>query len=44
MKLQITFFFYGVPFKGYVASQVIFRFCARNNKKALWEYPVTNDA
>ena len=25
-------FFYGVPLKGYVASSVIFRFCARNQK------------
>ena len=37
--------FYGVPLKGYVASSVIFRFWARNEKKkALWEYQVTNDA
>ena len=34
----------GVPLKGYVASEVIFRFCARNRKKALWENQVTNDA
>ena len=27
------FFFYGVPLKGYVASSVILRFCARNKKK-----------
>ena len=26
-------FFYGVALKGYVASTVIFRFCARNKKK-----------
>ena len=24
---------YGVPFKGYLASKVIFRFCTRNKKK-----------
>ena len=35
--------FDSVPVKGYVASKVIFRFCLRN-KKAMWEYPVTNDA
>ena len=38
------FFFYGVPLKGYIASLVMFRFCARNKKKAMREYPVTNDA
>ena len=33
------------PSKGYVASSVIFRFCAKNKKKkALWENQVTNDA
>ena len=26
---------YGVPLKGYVASLVIFRFCARNKKKSI---------
>ena len=26
-------FFDGIPLKGYVASEVIFRFCARNKKK-----------
>ena len=36
--------FVGVTLKGYVASSAIFRFGARNLKKALWEYPVTNDA
>ena len=35
-------FFMGVPFKGYVASYVIFRF-GTGNEKVLWEYPVTND-
>ena len=34
----------GVPLKGYLASKVIFRLGARNKKKVLWEYPVTNDA
>ena len=33
-----------VPLKDYVASKVIFRFGARNKKKAFWEYPVTYDA
>ena len=34
----------GVPIKGSIASEVIFRFRARNEKKkALWEYPVAND-
>ena len=37
-------FFDGIPLKGYTASQVISRFGARNKKKALCEYPVTNDA
>ena len=37
--------FDGVPLKGYLASEVIFRFCTRNKKKkTMWEYPVTNDA
>ena len=36
-------FFYGVSSKGYVASKVIFRFCARNKNKALWEYPMTSE-
>ena len=43
-----TYFLNGVLLKGYVASEVIFRFCARNKKKkkkpALWEYQVLNDA
>ena len=45
-KITKKKFFYGIPLKGYVASKVIFRFGARNKKKkkALWEYPVTNDA
>ena len=30
-------FFDGVPLKGYVASQVIFRFGARNKKKSIVE-------
>ena len=33
----------GVPLKGYVASLVIFRFCARNKKKAFWENQVINN-
>ena len=37
-------FFYGVPLKCNVTSSVIFKFSARNEKKALWEYQVTNDA
>ena len=41
---QKNFFFDGVPLKGYVASQDIFRFGPRNKKKVLLEYPVTNDA
>ena len=36
--------FDGVSLKGYVASYVDFRFGARNKRKALLEYPVTNDA
>ena len=39
IKLQILFD--GVPLKGYVASSVIFTFCARK-KKELWEYRLTN--
>ena len=39
-KLTKKNFVDGVPFKGYVASSVIFRFGARNKKR----YPVTNDA
>ena len=35
--------FDGVPLKDYVASEVIFRFRAKNKKSALWEYPVTNN-
>ena len=33
IKLE-NIFFDGVPLKGYVASYVIFRFCARNNRKS----------
>ena len=40
-KKNFFFFFNGVPLKGYVAFKVIFRFCARNRNKALWEYQVT---
>ena len=32
-KITNEFFFYGVPLKGYVASQVIFGFRARNKKE-----------
>ena len=33
-KNLISFFFFmGVPLNGYVASKVIFRFCARNIKQ-----------
>ena len=32
-KIEKNIFFYGVPLKGYVTSEVIFRFCARNQKK-----------
>ena len=39
-KITRKTFFDGVPLKGYVAAQVIFRFGARI-KKALWEYQVT---
>ena len=37
-------FFLWCSLKGYIASEVIFRFCTRNKKKALWEYQETNDA
>ena len=36
--------FDGVPLKSYVASRVIFRFCARYQKKVFFEYQVTNEA
>ena len=42
-KIKQKYFFDGVPLKGYVASEVNFRFCARNKKRALWENQVTND-
>ena len=32
-KIKEKYMFYGVPLKGYVASLVILRFCARNKKK-----------
>ena len=32
-KITEKSFFGGVPLKGYVASSVIFRFCARNQKQ-----------
>ena len=32
-KKKLFFFFNGVPLRGFVASQVIFRFCARKQKK-----------
>ena len=41
---EIYIFFDGVPLKGYIASSVIFRFCARNiKKKTLWENQVIDD-
>ena len=43
-EITIFFFLNGVPLNGYVASSVIFTFRATNEKKTLWEYPVTNDA
>ena len=43
MKLQL-FVCVCVPLKGYVASKVIFRFYAGNEKNALWENQVANDA
>ena len=43
-RIREKCFFEGVPLKGYVAPWVIFRFCSRNKKKALWENQVTNDA
>ena len=32
-KTEKKFFFYGDSLKGYVAYQVVFRFCARNQTK-----------
>ena len=43
-KIEKKIFFDGFPLEGNVASEVIFRFCARNKKKALWENHVTNNA
>ena len=44
MKIKENIFSYGVSLKGYVACKVIFRFCARNEKKKpLWENQGTND-
>ena len=43
-KIKKKYIFDGVPLKGYVASYVIYRFCTRNEKKALWENQVTNDS
>ena len=37
------FFLMVFPLKATLIASVTFRFCARN-KKALWEYPETNDA
>ena len=43
-KIMYKNFFDGVPLKGYIASSVNFRFCARiKRKKALLEYSGTND-
>ena len=41
-KITKKYILDGDSLKGYVASNVIFRFDVRN-KNALWEYPVTND-
>ena len=50
IKKKKIFFFDGIPLKGYVASEVIFRFSARNKKKkkkkkkSILGILVTNDA
>ena len=35
-RIKIKRNFDGVPLTGYVASEVIFRFCARNQKQHFW--------
>ena len=35
--------FDGIPLKGYIASKVILDLAPEIKKKAMWEYPVTND-
>ena len=44
MKLQIRKKKLWCSLKRLVASEVVFRFGAKNEKNSLWEYPVTNDA